>query len=221
MSQSDSRPEPWIALALVCAKKSDSSTAILHLDKALTYNQRHLFTHQVKGTLLYEADQFKEALVSFHAAYRISRSLLVYEGLLNCYLKLGNTTTALAKCKDILSTFPKSAHALLIIGRVYSEIPGNFQKALEYLQQSLEIDAKHMDTVFAVSHLHEKNGDIQSAIDFLEKYLDVSYHSELIHVTIAELFTLNGEYEKATMHYNVVLAYTLGNLGAIQTVSVR
>lgn len=117
------RAESWLVQAMCCEMKSAHVQALSHIDHALQLNNRHLLAHQLKGRLLLEMQKPGEASLSFRNAYRISRDISNYEGLVRCYIALGKQLEATSTAKEALALLPHSARAVCLAGVVMKENP--------------------------------------------------------------------------------------------------
>jgi tetratricopeptide (TPR) repeat protein len=114
MDISESKPESWISKAITASiSKSPSQSVILkYIDKAISLNKHHLFAHQIKGFYLSEFGQTDESVKSFRNAYKISRDVFTYEGLVLNYIKQKRLEEALKLSLEAVTIFPKVTYYL-------------------------------------------------------------------------------------------------------------
>lgn len=125
MSISDERPEPWVSTAIAKMMKSKTidskqckelqKEVMQCLDKAISINKHHLFAYQIKGRLLYEMKRWAESIQCYRTAYKLSRDLLTYEGLVLGYLKQNRNLEALKTAQEAVNLFPKVLFTIIIV----------------------------------------------------------------------------------------------------------
>ena len=64
-----------------------------------------------------------EACLSFRNAYRISRDIATYEGLVHSYISLGKILEATSTAKEVYALLPHNARAVCLAGVVMTHTP--------------------------------------------------------------------------------------------------
>lgn len=103
-------PQNYIAQSFVAEMKQEYDQALVHIDKAISLNSRHYFSHQVRAKILFALGKFGEASVSYRNAYKACRDITTYEGLVNCYLKLDKVIEATSTGTIYLKQLKKHFH---------------------------------------------------------------------------------------------------------------
>jgi tetratricopeptide (TPR) repeat protein len=165
MDLCDRRPEAWVSKAILHEMKSEHDEAMKHIEKAISLDKRHYFSHQIKGKVLFNMRRFGEAGASFRNAYGITRDIVTYEGLVHCYISLGKLLEATSTAKEALALLPNSPRAVCLAGVVMTHNPSLLTKARDYFDKALKMDPKSLETLYALSDLHVQRGNTQKAID--------------------------------------------------------
>src|SRR3989339_557570 len=122
----------------------------------------------------------------------------------------------------VLEQHPYSSGANMNMGMFYYNI-GDFQKALKYLNYSIELNPDEMDTKNLAATVYYAIGDYKKATGLFEEVLKskkYTYHKAPF-MTIGLMYKLKGNYKKAVEYFNKVIeidplsasAYT--NIGEI------
>ncbi|KAI8929190.1 hypothetical protein BC831DRAFT_21414 [Entophlyctis helioformis] len=198
---SEERPEPWLAMARYCEMKGHLDQALYFVEKATVWNSRHVPTYHLKGSLLLAMNRPADAILSYRSAYRISRDVVTYEGIIESYLALGQTNQAVAAANEALRLMPKSARVLTLMGVVFEKVPTKAGKAREFLDKALRVDPNCIEAIFALAHNHESHDSLDAAITLLEEHLPF-HHNDTMHLRLAHLYLKKQDYSKATEHYH-------------------
>lgn len=176
----DKRPEPWTALGLYHLAHSDSEKAIAFIDKAISLDQRHSFTHRLKGGILLAEQRPNNALVCFLQANDLSKDISTYEGLVEAYLASGKHKEALCAAKEAIAAAPRDARALTLVGLALARSPpanpsgqqAQSERARKALNKALAVDQSAMRPLMALVDIHAAEGDTTAAVRLLNDAIE-------------------------------------------------
>lgn len=80
------------------------------------------------------------------------------------------------------------------------KVDGHYQQAIEHLDQSLEYDENSIDTLTAIAFCYRRTGEVERAIESLEKALKVDPKHPIIHYNLACYFAIDLNIDAATSH---------------------
>ncbi len=212
MDINDTRPEPWIAVALFFDLRGDTMSAIQFVCKALELDPLHVQGYHLKGTLQLAMSQPELSVTAFYKAYSIRRDFAAYKGLVNAYLEIPKVSEALRTAKEALQLMPKDARALLLVGRVLAHSPGEGRKkAGRWYVKALKLDPLCFEaaTAFADLYLAQRksmpDSDLTPAIQMLTQCLQ--HRSEdYLHVKLGDVYTAAADYGNALTQYHDALS---------------
>jgi tetratricopeptide (TPR) repeat protein len=79
------------------------------------------------------------------------------------------------------------------------------EEAIGFYKRSLNINPKHMESVYGYASVLGRQGKQQESLDLLRSYLPECGGDALLHVRIAEIYSLMGSFEQAVEHFNYAL----------------
>lgn len=174
----DKRPEPWAALSLYHMAHQDTDKALAFIDKAIAVDQRHAFSHLVRGMILLAQQRPTHAIVSFFRANEISHDVSSYEGLVEAYLAAEKYKEAVCTAKEALSAAPRDPRAITLVGLALAKAPSNSQsaegreRAKKALRKALAIDHSSIRALMVLVDLCEADGDTSACIRLLNNAIE-------------------------------------------------
>ena len=171
VSSYTSQKECIFVSALSLMAKNQNEKALAKLERILLDFPRYVLAHQYMGYVLCKMNRFGQAATSYRNAYRISRDIWTYRGLIICYLKLLKFNEATITAKEALALFPLSSVACMLAGQVLRDSP----KAKQYFEKALEMDKESLDCLLAYAQYTRKTKDASQAIEILKR---VHHHTD-------------------------------------------
>mmetsp|Transcript_13774 Transcript_13774/g.24481 ORF Transcript_13774/g.24481 Transcript_13774/m.24481 type:complete len:584 (+) Transcript_13774:409-2160(+) len=208
----ETRPEPWIAVALFYELRGDTMSALQFVCKALELDPYHVPAYHFKGALQLRMNQPELSVSAYYKAYSIRRDFSAYKGLVNAYLAIPKVSEALRTAKEALQLMPKDARAILLVGRVLAQTPGDGRKkASKAYAKALKLDPMCYEAALAFADLYllqhqaSPNSDLQPAIQVLSHTLQ-HQSKDFLHSKLGELFTAAADYGSALTEFHNALS---------------
>lgn len=132
----------------------------------------------------------------------------------------GQADKAAAICRDVLRTQPQQPDALHVLGNVAKD-KGQFQEALQYFQQGLQIAPGHVHLLNSAGLLFRKMGYLHEARQCFERAIEIDPGFFQGRYNLANLCRAEGDLESAEALYRQILnqqsgfADALANLASI------
>ncbi|MCC5900190.1 MAG: tetratricopeptide repeat protein [Phormidium sp. BM_Day4_Bin.17] len=104
---------------------------------------------------------------------------------------------AIHSAERVLSEQPRHVDAYLLIARAYANL-GEYQKAVYYCLQALEIDSLAVGPHYLLAHLYEAQGNIDRAKQVLKKIVYLAPKMPLAYLELAQIYRLEGDLRRAT-----------------------
>jgi len=238
------KPEPWVCLSLYHLARDDHDKSIAFVDKAISINQQHQYAHYLRGSILLASHRPDHAVVSFFRANDLQRDIPSYEGLVESYLAADKFKEAICTAKEAISSAPRDARAITLVGLALSQAPASQQngegkdRAKRALKRALALDPGAPRPLFALVDLcaNEQNYDacVKLLNDAIEggKGNDMSdssspstashtvtwnkEHGDVIQAKLAEIYTHSERYTEALECYHVAISMNPQNGLAMQ-----
>eukprot|EP00590_Aulacoseira_subarctica_P001792 CAMPEP_0172428916 /NCGR_PEP_ID=MMETSP1064-20121228/48284_1 /TAXON_ID=202472 /ORGANISM="Aulacoseira subarctica , Strain CCAP 1002/5" /LENGTH=467 /DNA_ID=CAMNT_0013173971 /DNA_START=82 /DNA_END=1485 /DNA_ORIENTATION=- len=222
----DSRPEAWVCLALYHQLKSGTISgeqSLSFVDRALRLNPRYAYAHYIRGMLLLLEHTPEEAVLSFHCANKIKKTLSHYEGLVEAYLMEEKYKEAVCMAKEAMAIAPKDPRTFTLIGLALSHSPATNrdgkEKAKRAFRKALLIDPNALRPMFALADIYMREKDFASCVELLTRAIeqqgnDRKEEQDMVHAKLADIFTAAENYTDALKHCHVALSMNPGNMVA-------
>mmetsp|Transcript_16300 Transcript_16300/g.31623 ORF Transcript_16300/g.31623 Transcript_16300/m.31623 type:complete len:578 (+) Transcript_16300:558-2291(+) len=218
MDIDEAQPEPWLAVAMFCDLKGDAMSALKFVGKALELNPQHVCSYHFKGALQLRMNQPELSVSAYYKAYSIRRDFAAYRGLVNAYLAIPRVSDALRTAKEALQLMPKDPRAVLLVGRVLAQTPGDGRKkASKAYLKALKLDPHCHEAATALADLYidehhmTDNADLTPAIEVLKEALQHCPRDSL-HVKLGDVYVVHGNLSSAWTEYNAALSMNSENV---------
>jgi tetratricopeptide (TPR) repeat protein len=169
-------------------------------------DEKHVLAYVVKGNILISLEDWNSATFSFEKAYLYCKDIVIFSGLVRCYLFLSKINEALEKAKECRRLFPQSAQSLTLIGLVLSQPihSAHRKKAKQCFEEALKMDSSCIDALFGLSQLFVADNNTAEAIQLLEQYLHFK-NEDIVHARLGDIYVIEHKYNEAIHHYNSAL----------------
>ena len=241
---STNRAEPWVCLSLYHLARDDHDKSIAFVDKAISINQQHQYAHYLRGSILLASHHPDQAVVSFFRANDLQRDIPSYEGLVESYLAADKFKEAICTAKEAISSAPRDARAITLVGLALSQAPASQQngegieRAKRALKRAMALDPGAPRPLFALVDLHAQEGNYHECVKLLKDAIDggkvdemtdstspttashtITWnreHGDVIQAKLAEIYTKNEKYSEALECYHIARSMNPKNGLAIQ-----
>jgi tetratricopeptide (TPR) repeat protein len=151
-------PESWIAMALHYQLKGDHERAIALLDRALSYDRRHIGALRAKAAVLgFRGKESHSESVALHRSLQAlaPNDLTILEGLVDELLATDHIKPAYSIIQSMLEWDKRNPRILLMVGKTLSKSEGaqTRQKAATALLKALAINDKAVECACLLARL--------------------------------------------------------------------
>jgi len=238
------KPEPWVCLSLYHLARDDNEKSLAFVDKAISIDQQHQYAHYLRGSILLASQQPDHAVVSFFRANDLRHDIPSYEGLVESYLAADKFKEAICTAKEAISSSPRDARAITLVGLALSQAPASHQngegkdRAKRALKRAMALDPGAPRPLFALVDLFAAEGHYDTCVKLLKDAIEgrrahdmadtsstpinshavtwIKEHEDVIIAKMAEIHTLNEDYTEALECFHVAISLNPHNVIAIQ-----
>lgn len=170
-------------------------TELRHLREWRPHMAEQLYL--AEGELLYEAQQYGEALGLYNEAlkeYTGDSNLLYARSLIA--ERLGNIALAEADLRSVLQNEPGDPRALNALGYMLSNHSDRYREALDYIEQALKNDPDNPVIIDSMGWVQYRLGNLEKAREYLERaYADL--HDPEVAAHFGEVLWKLGQKDRA------------------------
>lgn len=173
----DTRPQPWVALALYHQARGDHEKAQAFCEKAIDLDHRHSLAHRVQGAIFLADNRVEHAAVAFFRANELKRDVVCLEGLVDAYLAAHKGKEARDCAKQVLTLSYEEARSQALLGLAMAKgatiVQGRDRDlAKKYLRRALLKDPTAPRPLFTLVDLCLHHEDYDECIAILKKGLE-------------------------------------------------
>ncbi len=158
------------------------------------------------GTMAQKFEMIEETIVFYVAVVgRDQENLVAIYNLGLLYAKIGKMDEAIQQFNNILEFEPNNTNALSKLGDIYLHRKQDYPKAIEYYQQTLEINKEDITTGLKLAAAYSKMETYEDAISIIIKLLSVEDTNPDLWLNYAVLLVKQVQFEEALDAYNKAL----------------
>jgi anaphase-promoting complex subunit 7 len=238
------KPEPWVCLSLYHLARDENEKSITFVEKAISINQQHQYAHYLRGSILLASQRPDHAVVSFFRANDLQRDIPSYEGLVESYLAADKFKEAICTAKEAISSSPRDARAITLVGLALSQAPASHQngegkdRAKRALKLAMSLDPGAPRPLFALVDIYASERSYDTCVKLLKDAIEGSKandlsnstspaaashmatwnkeHRDVIFSKLGEIHTLSEHYTEALECYHVAISMNPQNGLAMQ-----
>jgi putative PEP-CTERM system TPR-repeat lipoprotein len=153
----------FLALASYHMKKKESGKALAVINSAIKAIPRNVEALEVKGRILLEEKDYKEALKVFGDIEAINPE----QGItlkINAYLKMKDFPRAQEQARRVIALIPNSAVGYIMLSSVY-ENENDLAHAVAEIKNGIRVDSGNLQAILLLGNLYVKIKDYKSAMD--------------------------------------------------------
>jgi tetratricopeptide (TPR) repeat protein len=203
-------------------READHLGAIDLLKKLLAQNDAHALAHNDLGVLLYETGDMQAALTHYERARALQPENEIFQrNLADFYLSaMGDPLRAMQAYVQVLKLNPLDVEAVLSCAQICMSM-GKAEDSRDFIQAALEMEPWNENAHSLLRQLEEtfqpkvsmgtdlvtgaktkaSNGDLQGAIDDLNRYVDMVPDDADAHNDLGVLYFESGAKDKAVSAY--------------------
>lgn len=102
--------------------------------------------------------------------------------------------------KKAIGIYPENYEAMVNLGSFYSMTLQDYEEAIKYFRQALEIEPNRYEPYYNLAYAHEKSGDTTLALKYYNKALDLAPQNIRLRSDLSRLLFHAGEIQKAINH---------------------
>lgn len=222
------RPETWNALALYHEVCGDSEKALAFLEKSISFDKKHAFSYQLKGTIILGQGRYDLAGQCFSRANSIKKDISSYEGMVESYLNAKRYKEAICTAKEAMSFAPRDSRALTLVGlalskaSLFSRDSGGKERSKKALKKAISLDPLALRPLLALAELYLEDSEFEVCTSLLRKAIEdggdtsisgtspalsTLYDRQVVLFTkLASVYSMSKKYKEALSYYHKALS---------------
>jgi tetratricopeptide (TPR) repeat protein len=190
--------EAFYGLGMVYGYQRQYKISANYLSKAIELDNSFLTAFKWRGIVNYELNEYEDALKDFSSATAIDPSnadIFVRRARVN--IKTKNYKDGLNDLLLAKKLAPSNARIELYLARLYLDL-NQFKSSLEAVNNAIALRESYSDAFFLRAELHQKQGNMELAVDDLNKALEsTSYRTDRFHLKKGNIFNTMKNYKSA------------------------
>ena len=190
-----------------------------YLKRYLTLRPGDAAAQKNLGDLLYDQKDFSGALLAYRTALRTDPGIKgIYKHYVELIMQRGTKEEIVKTLTGAIGAGEADASMYYELGSFYQK-QGNFPKAIEMYQKSLQLDAKNTAALSSLAHCQAKNGDVQQATISYEQVLAMNPNASREYKELGDLYNQQNKKEPAMSAYKKYIDKDSSNTAIILTVA--
>ena len=170
--------------------------ALAAVDQSIALGEQRSH-HCVRSNILLRLERFEEAIAEAEAMLEAEPNHWhSYEQIMRGLVGLGRVAEAEARAQDLLKRAPAEPRVLLVVARFHAS-QGQLNRALEYADRVLGIDADHQNARHLRGLLLFRMTQYRSAAEELRQHASRHPQSVRTHCRLADSLLWSGEFKEA------------------------
>jgi tetratricopeptide (TPR) repeat protein len=213
-----------LARGSAALRSGDIQSALAHLKMAVESAPNRAEAHRIRAVAYRENDQRDESFEEFRTAIRLNPSdERARISLAEAFNAAGQDAGAERVLGEAIESFPAAGQAHYNLGRLYRLTARNLDAVRSFERAAALnplVGSDHLYETIGAIHVVEANFD--SAIDALQKRVDVSPNNAEAHRILAEVYLQQNRHDEALAEFLVALlvdprsAHTWAGIGQLQ-----
>ncbi|CAD6216130.1 GSCOCG00004346001-RA-CDS [Cotesia congregata] len=213
---SECSAEVYVAMAYTLYAGRKLNRANTLAAQAINLNPINVEAIILRGNILIEQKKYQDALHQFRAAIQIKPYRYEpHKGCVDCYIGMHRLREALNIASSACKQLGHTPRVLSLYASVLMKDPVSVGKAKNLLDKALAQDESYLPAVYYLAEIYEQEMNLESAIDLLEKQVEIQPNCKL-HQMLGDLCARVHNEEKALDHYAIALSLDPNNRRALE-----
>jgi tetratricopeptide (TPR) repeat protein len=171
------------------------------------------------GDMMYEQKDFSGALMAYRTALKTDPGIKgVYKQYVELVMQRGTKEEIIKTLNGAIGAGEADASMYYELGSFYQK-QGNFPKAVEMYQKSLQLDAKNIAALSALAQCQAKSGDLQQATITYEQALAMNPNAGQEYKALGDLYQQQNKKDQAMASYKKYLEKDSSNSAIVLSVA--
>ncbi len=189
--------------------QGDYLNATEPLQRLIDLTPKSAIGHYRLGLAYAGSKNYIQAITEYKRALQLDPTLTTAQlKLANAYIAQEEYTKAIGECEQIIATQgtapSQNAEAYYLAGVSYLGL-GNYQKALNQLQEALKRDPDAAESYVAIGNLYRQQKQFDSAMRYYQMAIGRNSNTASAHQGLASVYALTGNTAQAIAEYNQVI----------------
>jgi tetratricopeptide (TPR) repeat protein len=110
--------------------------------------------------------------------------------------------SAEAAAQRALELDPELPEAMVALGWIHVSRSRDYDRAIDFFQRSLEVDANHVDALYGMAWVAQRRGNLDRALELFQRRLELDPLSSHAVLNVGTLFLTLRQYEDAERYYD-------------------
>jgi tetratricopeptide (TPR) repeat protein len=205
ITSAQSTAKEWYNKGTELKKKQDYTETLTAFKNAINKKAGYKDSYYQAGWCSNELEKYDEA-VFFLEKYTASSNMdkkNKYNELAYSYYKLQQSKEAIDAYSKVIALFPNNGMALRGMGNVYYELEQDFDKAIQYFEKALEVDAEESKPIYyKLGWLYNDKERYDDAVKILLKAVEYDSEDSGYREELGYAYYMQDQYEFAITQLN-------------------